>query len=339
MYKYNDLMKLENRIKILNNLAQYLIIIKKDQKFLKSIYLKNPWFTIENITYSLEYWIEQLQIENLDKWISTYKLNHDQKQKKILIIMAGNIPLVGFHDLLCVIITGNIAIIKPSSKDSILINIIVDKLKNLDIYFNNTIEFIDSLSEINKIDFLIASGSNLTAKYFDFNFSTIKRIIRGHRNSVAILDGSESHDDLKALAYDIFTFFGLGCRNISKLYVPKDYDFSNLSNCVDHFSNLINHDKYMSNYNYYKSYYLALNINFLDKKFFLLKEDNLPSSPIGVVNYEFYNNLRDLNTKLDSIKDVIQCVVCKQNTSFGNAQKPNLDDYADNIDTINFLLN
>ena len=339
MYKYNDLMKLENRIKILNNLAQYLIIIKKDQKFLKSIYLKNPWFTIENITYSLEYWIEQLQIDNLYKWISTYKLNHNQKQKKILIIMAGNIPLVGFHDLLCVIITGNIAIIKPSSKDSILINIIVDKLKNLDIYFNNTIEFIDSLSEINKIDFLIATGSDLTAKYFDFNFSTIKRIIRGHRSSIAILDGSESNDDLKALAYDIFTFFGLGCRNISKLYVPMDYDFSNLSNYVDHFSNLINHDKYMSNYNYYKSYYLALNINFLDKKFFLLKEDSLPSSPIGVVNYEFYSNLRELNTKLDSIKDVIQCVVCKQNTSFGNAQKPNLDDYADNIDTINFLLN
>ncbi len=300
----------------------------------------NPWFTKDHIHNSLNAISSSLNEEKVNKWLSNYTISDNTSPKKVGVVMAGNIPLVGFHDMLCVLISGNIFIGKTSSKDNELIKAVAEKLIQINPLFKDFIIFEDSI--LKDIDAIIATGSNNSARYFEYYFSKYPNIIRKNRNSVAILSGNESKDDLKKLGDDIFLYFGLGCRNVSKLFVPEDYNFDDFFKSNEDKKHVINHTKYSNNFDYNKSIYLMNLVEHLDNGFLLLKEDQGYSSPISVLFYERYSDKDILAKQLNSNTDRLQCVVgnCDINydlINFGDAQKPELWDYADNIDTIDFL--
>lgn len=304
----------------------------------------NGWFTLENVLFSLEQWSDALTRENLQKWISRY--DFDQVESKTVgIIMAGNIPLVGFHDFISVLLSGHKVLVKQSSNDKLLLPVITDYLKAIAPEWSEKIEILpdsaDSASKMTNYDAVIATGSNNTARYFEYYFSGKPSIIRKNRNSVAVLTGEESSEELSALAEDIFRYYGLGCRNVSKLYVPKNYDFNAFFEAIYHWNPIINQAKYANNYDYNKAVYLMSQFQLLENGFLILKEDRSLSSPIATLFYERYEDLEAVKKELNSRKEEIQCVVGKnileQEVSFGQTQQPHLWDYADNVDTLAFL--
>lgn len=303
---------------------------------IQNAYGANRWFTPENIEHSL-YSITHafLERENLNKWLSRYNLKERTQPARIGIIMAGNIPLVGFHDLLSVIVTGNIAAIKLSSKDNILLPFIIEELFNSNPELKNRIEVADKL---NHVDAIIATGSNNSSRYFDYYFSRFPKIIRRNRGSVAVLTGKEKKGDLFHLGTDIFRYFGLGCRNVSKLFVPDGYSFDNLFSELAPFSDIIFHSKYKNNYDYNRTLLLMNKTPFLTNDFLIVKEDVAVSSPVATLHYEYYSSEKDLQNKLSVQQNNIQCIVGEKNISFGKTQEPQLWDYADDVDTVQFIL-
>lgn len=300
---------------------------------------ENKWFTEENILFSLKSWANSLQSKNLFTWLEGYDISEHTIPYEVGIIMAGNIPLVGFHDFLSVLITGHKAVIKQSSNDKRLLPYIAKMLMSIEPEFQDYIHFEENT--LKSYDAVIATGSNNTARYFEYYFKNKPHIIRKNRNGVAILNGNETIEDFKHLAEDIFKYFGLGCRNVSKLYVPKNYDFNDFYSHISHYKEFINHNKYANNYEYNKAVYLMSDIKFLDNGFLIVKEDTEISSPIAVVNFEEYED-KMLKTSLKLNSENIQCIVGNHNLcqfKFGEAQKPNLYDYADGVDTLNFLIN
>lgn len=298
---------------------------------------QNSWFTHESVVSSLDGLGIWLTHKKLDEWISHYNIKSEPK--RVGIVMAGNIPAVGFHDLLCILISGNIAVIKPSSNDSHLIRFIIDELTKIEPRFANHIELVDQLKTI---DAVIATGSNNSARYFEYYFSKYPHIIRKNRTSCAVLNGEESKKSLTNLGKDIFTYFGLGCRNVSKIYAPDDYIFIDFMESMESFNHVSHHHKYRNNYDYNKSIYLVNRVDHLDNGFLLLKKDNQLVSPISVVFYELYSNESSLEALLASQRDQIQCVVSdnrwvKDSFDFGEAQQPDIDDYSDGVDTMEFL--
>tara|TARA_Y100000991_G_scaffold214867_1_gene203653 strand:+ start:412 stop:1410 length:999 start_codon:yes stop_codon:yes gene_type:complete len=296
----------------------------------------NPWFTKDHIRTSFLSISQMLDEKNLNNWILNYDLNHI-KSKKVLIIMAGNVPMVGFHDLLCVLISGHSAIIKFSSKDNILMKFIIDKLISISSEIKNRINIVDDFVKC-KFDALIATGSDNSSKYFDYYFKDYKSIIRKNRRSVAILNGNESDEDLKMLAKDIFLYFGLGCRNVSKIFLPKNYKTDKLFNAFYEYKEQINHIKYSNNYDYNKTVYLMNGEKLLDNGFVLLKEDTSIQSPVATIFFEYYNNRSKLDKYIMENRSLFQCVVSKENIQFGQTQFPKVNDYSDQIDTIEFLI-
>ncbi len=300
----------------------------------------NGWFTPENIIFSLESLTNALSEENLTKWLSNYNFSNI-KPKKVGLILAGNIPLVGFHDLVSVLLSGHNAIVKLSSNDQQLIKFMVDYLIALDDRFKSKVDFIEG--KLENFDAVIATGSNNTARYFEYYFSSKPNIIRKNRNSVAILTGKETKEELINLGDDIFRYFGLGCRNVSKLFIPKDYDFKLFFEAMFTQGDVIHYEKYANNYDYNKAVFLMSNFKLLDNEFLLLKEDEGYASPIGSLFYEKYDSLDVINKRLKSEEDKIQCIVSKSlekhHIPFGKTQKPELWDYADNVDTLTFLIN
>jgi hypothetical protein len=262
------------------------------------------------------------------------------KTKTVAIIMAGNIPLVGFHDLLSVLLTGNNAVVKLSSNDTVLIPLMVEYLTDLDASFNNRVSFTEA--KLPSFDAVIATGSNNTARYFEYYFGKKPNIIRNNRNSVAILTGNENDEELKALGKDIFTYYGLGCRSVSKLFVPENYDFDRFFTAIYDYRDIVNQAKYANNYDYNKAVYLMSEFKFLDNGFLMLKEDQGYSSPIATTFYEHYTSEDALLDKLKLDVDKIQCIVASgivdNEVSFGKTQQPALWDYADGVDTVEFLL-
>jgi hypothetical protein len=255
--------------------------------------------------------------------------------------MAGNIPLVGFHDFFYVLMSGNHMIAKLSSDDKYLLPAIAQKLIEIEPAFNDYISFTEN--KLENIDAIIATGSNNTARYFEYYFGKYPHIIRKNRNGVAVLTGEETKDEIAALCYDICRYFGMGCRNISKLFVPENYNFNNLLDALTKHSNMLDTSKYYNNYEYYKSIYLINLLPFYDNGSSILKEEKLIASPISVVYYEFYESLTDVNQFLTENKDQIQCIVSKNkevkgSIPFGNAQSPGLMDYADGVDVMKFLI-
>jgi len=311
-----------------DKLVEFKDVITKAQS-------KNPWFTDANIKFNLTYWSKKLTKHNLNKWLSKYNLNNTSR-KNIAIIMAGNIPLVGFHDFICVFLSGHNSIIKLSNSDNCIIPFLTDLMK----LPSERIVYSDSF--LKDYDGVIATGSDNTSRYFDYYFKNKRSIIRKNRNSIAILNGEESDDDLKSLSQDIFTYFGLGCRNVSKLYVPKNYNFDLFFNSIFCYKELINNHKYANNYDYNKAIYLMSEYKFLDNGFFIVKEGNEMHSPISTINFEYYDNVSILKEKIYLEDDNIQCIVSniefKGKVNFGETQNPSLNQYADNIDVMRFLL-
>ena len=280
----------------------------------------------------------KLRKDTLETWVSKYNLQN--VNYKVAVIMAGNFPLAGLHDLICVIITGNKAIIKPSSDDKILINFFVEFLHKK---FPETNEIIEIASEkLGDFDKVIATGSNNTFNYFEYYFRDKSSLLRKNRNSIAVLSGDESENELKLLSDDIFIYFGLGCRNISKIFVPTGYDISQLKNKFNKYNYIINHNKYSNNYNYQKTIKIMNNEVFTDCDYFLMSQSKEINPPISVIYYDYYDDLSQVCDLIKEKRNQIQCIVTnlqiKNSIRFGEAQDPKLDQYADNSDTINFLL-
>ena len=331
-------MTLKERISLFSSLGELIknsLDAKFEEKINQAIQL-NPWFTKHHIKTSFDSISQMLEEENLVNWIGSYNLS-ETKTKDILIITAGNIPIVGFHDLLCVLICGHKAILKISSKDNILMKYIIELLISLDSRIADYIVIVDDIVK-NKYDALIATGSDNSSKYFNYYFKDYKSIIRKNRRSLAILNGEETDEDLKRLAKDIFLYFGLGCRNVSKLYLPSGYDTDKLFNAFFDYKDVINHLKYSNNYDYNKTVYLMNSEKLLDNGFVLLKEDKSIQSPVATVFFEYYNNRSELNDFIEENKLLFQCIVSKDDIEFGQTQFPKINDYSDQIDTIEFLL-
>ncbi len=300
----------------------------------------NGWFTPEQVYFSIQSWAKALTETNLNQWLSTYDFTKIEP-KKIGLVLAGNIPLVGFHDFLSVLISGHDVLVKTSSNDQHLLKFLAKYLISIQPELNSKITFVEG--KLEGFDAVIATGSNNTARYFEYYFKDTPSIIRKNRNSVAVLDGTESHEDLVGLGEDIFRYFGLGCRNVSKLFVPKDYNFDNFFKAMYEYREVIQYEKYTNNYDYNKAVFLMSNFQLLDNEFLTIKEDSSYSSPISSVFYEFYENLDKIKSRLNQDTEQIQCVVSnnliENSVSFGQTQQPKLWDYADNVDTLAFLSN
>jgi hypothetical protein len=298
---------------------------------------KNPWFTPENVSLAIQAIADELTFDNLKSWTDQY---HDlasvRKSENVLVVMAGNIPVVGFHDFLSVLITGNNLIAKTSLKDRELIVFISNILSGINPWFKSKISFADGFPE--GFDAVIATGSNNSSRYFEYYFDKYPHIIRKNRNSVAIIEGNETSEELSRLGSDIFSYFGLGCRSVSKIYLPGGYDLKKMSLNWSGYSEIINHNKYASNYDYNKAIFLVNKEEFLDTGYLLLKESKAISSPVAVLYFDFYNSLDDVFQEVEDQRERIQCIVASRNIPFGMAQLPHLWDYADGIDTLDFLL-
>tara|TARA_R110002126_G_scaffold224174_1_gene369088 strand:- start:11270 stop:12331 length:1062 start_codon:yes stop_codon:yes gene_type:complete len=298
----------------------------------------NSWFTRDNILFSIQSWSKSLTEINLSNFIESVTLNDDQP-KKVAIIMAGNIPLVGFHDFLSVLISGHAVLVKQSSSDKHLMPFLAKYLEYVEHHFKGKITFTEE--KLTDFDAIIATGSDNTARYFEYYFKNKPNIIRKSRNSVAVITGNETEEDFMNLSHDVFQYFGLGCRSVSKLYVPKDFNFDAFFNGMYAKKEIINNAKYANNYDYNKAVYLMSEFDLLENGFLMIKEDESYSSPIATIFYEYYDNEIDLKIKLHQEKEKIQCIVAKgfleNEIAFGQTQHPQLTDYADGINTLTFL--
>ncbi len=299
----------------------------------------NGWFTEENVQYAIQTWAETLSKDNLEKWINNYDFSN-VTPKTIGIVTAGNIPLVGFHDFISVLISGHKVLVKQSSNDQQLLPILADYLICIEPRFKDSINFIED--RLKNFDAVIATGSNNTARYFEHYFGKYPNIIRMSRNGVGVLTGKETQEQLEALGEDVFRFYGLGCRSISKIFVPKDYDFDKLFKTFYKQADIIEYRKYKNNYDYNKTVYLMSQIPLIENGFLVLKEDTSYASPIATLFYEYYDAVPSLKQRLDADKEKIQCIVSdgliKESIPFGVTQKPMLWEYADGVDTVKFLI-
>ena len=306
-------------------------------------YAENQWFTPENIRIALNSLGEALQPENLSEWLFPYlhRLHNTLIHKTVGVVMAGNIPAVGFHDFLCVLISGHKLKARLSSSDHRLIPVMADILIRYLPEWQEMITF--TRDRLEQFDVIIATGSDNTSRYFEYYFGKYPHIIRKNRNSVAIIRGDETEDDLRKLAGDIMLYFGMGCRSVSKIWVPRQYDFTALISALKRYDAYANHNKYRNNYDYSKSIFMVNQIPVIDTGCMLLKEDPAINSRISVLNYEYYNRVEDVLSILENISDSIQCIISAHKVSChtilpGMAQNPALWDYADDIDTLDFLL-
>ena len=300
----------------------------------------NGWFTIDNLHFAINYWHGVLKYDALKSWLSSYHLDN-APSKIVAIVMAGNIPLVGFHDLITVLLVGHKVKVKLSSNDKHLIPYLVKYLEHIEPGFKGKVEFTEG--KLEDFEAVIATGSNNTARYFEYYFKGKPSIIRKNRNSIAVLTGAESDEQLSALSQDIFRYYGLGCRNVSKLFVPKDYNFDAFFNAMFSWKDIINDQKYANNYDYNKAVYLMSEFDLLDNGFLMLKQDENNASPIATLFYEYYSDRTQLEERLDAMQEDIQCIVSsnfklQEEIAFGQTQYPKLSQYADGIDTVDFLL-
>jgi hypothetical protein len=299
-------------------------------------HLANSWFTPGNVRLAIGSIANELTTENLTRWTSAYPgLSETGTPLRVGVIMAGNIPLAGFHDFLSTLMSGNKIIAKTSSKDSELIVYISDILCKINPEFTGFINFTEKT--ITGFDVIIATGSNNSSRYFEYYFGKYPNIIRKNRNSIAILSGDESAEELRELGSDIFSYFGLGCRNVSKIWVPRGYDLPGLTTHWNAFSDLVQHQGYANNYDFNKAVYIVNKNKFHDTGYLLLREDTALASPVSVLHYEYYASEDAVKQQTEILSERIQCIVGKNHVPFGKAQSPQLWDYADGIDTLEFL--
>ncbi|MGD9977269.1 MAG: acyl-CoA reductase [Bacteroidales bacterium] len=308
-------------------------------------HIYNPWFVPQNVELAIASIANQwLNREILESWIARYpyKKTASANSKNVGVIMAGNIPLVGFHDFMCVLLSGHRFMGKASSKDGGLMLTIANMLVEVEPELADQIVISDE--NLKGFDAVIATGSDNTSRYFEYYFRNCPTILRSHRNSIAVLTGHETKTDFENLGNDIFTYFGLGCRNISKLLVPENYGFKPLLDSFSDWKNLINHNKYANNYEYRRAIFSMNQIPHFDTGFVLVTPSEQIDSPVGTLFYQEYKNLSDVGEYININANKIQCVVGNSKVHpkaipFGTTQTPAIDDYADGIDTVNFLLN
>jgi len=329
-------MILQDRIGLLKRLGSY--ILSGDARWKEArekASLQNGWFAPEFVALAIENIAKKfLKEDELIRWSANYKIQTlNSSPRKVGIVMAGNIPLVGFHDLLSVFISGHKAVIKPSSKDEVLIKELAEVLKTWEPQVSSLIEFSEMLKDC---DAYITTGSNNTSRYFEYYFGKYRHIIRRNKTSVAVLTGNETKTDLEGLAGDVYQFFGLGCRNVTKLYVPKGYDFGSLLEVFKKYNYLADHHKYKNNYDYNLTLHILNNKFYMTNGSILLVEDSSIFSTISQLNYEYYASRDELLSSLYNNQD-IQGIIEKNHIPFGQAQSPGLFDYADKVDTMEFL--
>lgn len=307
------------------------------RKLMDSQEQHNKWFTPDNVLLSVKAIASMLEKDKVKKWLEPYAMpDKPVTDKTIAVIMAGNIPLVGFHDFLCVLITGNRILAKTSTKDSELIREISNILSGINPNFSTHIKFTDKIT--GKYDGIIATGSDNTSRYFEYYFGNKPHIFRKNRNSVAIINQDTSQEEIEKLATDIFSYFGLGCRNVSKIYIENGIDPERIVDQWTNWSYVLNHRPYANNYLYNKSLFKLNKENFIDNGFLLLKREGGWTSPVSVIFYDFFKSKNNLMDELSEHAGNIQCIVSENDTPFGQTQYPQPGDYADNIDTIEFLI-
>lgn len=333
-------MNLEERVAAFSELGNQLERLQEDdlKAVLEKARERNPWFTDENIQLAIDGVGSFLKGEKLRNWAVKYPINKSGS-KKVGVAMAGNIPLVGFHDYLCILMAGHRAQIKLSSQDAELLPFVHAMLSDIEPHFADFVTFEERLHHY---DAAIATGSDNTSRYFSYYFKKVPHIIRKNRSSCAILLGGETNKELEELGNDTFHYFGLGCRNVSKLYIPEEYDLIPLLRQWEKFTPVVHHNKYANNYNYQRSIHLTNLKHFYDNGAILLIENDKLVSPISVVFYERYSDQEDLKNRIARHNEKLQCILSakgwfKGSIEFGKAQKPELEDYADNVDTMKFL--
>jgi hypothetical protein len=330
---YDEQIPIERRIDLLCNLGGYMSL--NDAAWLNAqdkAANANAWFTPSHITHAAENIVTQfLQRGKLEQWIAKYKL--PQKPKTVGIVMAGNIPLVGYHDFLCGFVSGHRLLLKLSSKDDILLKFLIDKLGEWE---SAVLEQVKIAERLNNCDAYIATGSNNTARYFEQYFGKYPHIIRKNRTSVAILDGTETDEELGLLADDVYMYYGLGCRNVTQICVPRNFDFARLLKVFNKHNDYADLNKYKNNYDYHLAIYLLNRIPYMSNESLLVVENELPFSAVSVLHYKYYDNKELLITELTNNHD-IQAIIGKGFVPFGDSQKPALSDYADGVDTMEFL--
>ncbi|HEY1038515.1 MAG TPA: acyl-CoA reductase [Bacteroidia bacterium] len=345
-------MTADQRLNALEKLKSFLIAYLNDDKShamvnqfklvdhnLHEAQLWNGWFTRDNLLKSLSGISALLDQKNLKKAVADFPAD---RSKTVAIIMAGNIPAVGFHDLLCVLLSGNKALIKLSSDDTILIPMLLELLVMIEPAFKEQIIY--SENKLSNFDAVIATGSNNSSNYFETYFGKYPHIIRKNRNSVAVLTGNETTDELTALGADVFDYYGMGCRNVSKVFVPEGYAFDKFFESIFAYGYVIDNKKYANNYEYNRAIYLMAQNKFLDNNFLIIKEDATQyTSPVGVLLFEHYKDVNEVTERLKADKEQIQCVASSaklngiETLTFGNTQSPGFFDYADGVDVMGFL--
>jgi len=312
------------------------------EPIINSAGLENGWFTKKAVSQSLEAIAGWLTPEKLNEWIKLYYLSDPGKVNKVAVIMAGNIPLVNFHDFLCVLVTGHHFIGKQSSQDKVLLPFIANKLIEINEGWKDTIAFNEGRLE--DFDAVIATGGNNTSRYFSFYFEKYPHIIRKNRHSLAVLNGSETDKDILDLHQDIFQYYGMGCRNVSMLWVPQGYNFPALFDKWGNQPVPTDHHKYNNNYDYYRSFYLVNQQPFFDTGYLSVLKNETLTSPISVIHYMEYSDVKDVVVFVEVNRDSIQCIASSKSIKGietilpGEAQQPKLSDYPDGVDVVQFLL-
>ena len=316
--------------------------IRKLGDMIENVHVYNPWFTPEFVKQSLHGIAIMLKEDDLRSWLSRYDIPEKrEKTFAVGVVMAGNIPLVGFHDFMCILLSGHAIQVKLSSKDDKLITFLASLLVKIEPSLSDRISFVENLKDF---DAVIATGSDNSARYFEYYFGKYPHVIRKNRTSVAIVNGKEDNSELEKIADDVLLYFGLGCRNVSKLFLPAGYDPIRLFPPFEKYQHLANHNKFANNHDYNRSVYLVNSIPHLDNGFLILKEDEGLFSPLSVVYYEFYKDKTSLSGKLHANQELLQCIVSREpidgfkTVHPGKAQFPEPDEYSDNVDTMKFLL-
>jgi len=347
------MISINNRIQAFVSLGKLLLAVgsnnikgnKQVEKLNKAVVDSvnyNGWFIEDNVRYMFASIGNGLTEDNIDIWITSYKkeLLLSKEVKTIGVVMAGNVPVVGFHDFLSILISGNKVLAKLSSDDNKLLPIIAELLIEIEPGFANMIEFTDG--RLTGFDAIIATGSNNTSRYFEYYFGKYPNIIRKNRNSVALLTGDETDDELQGLSKDIFMYYGLGCRNISHILIPENYNFDRLFKVIERNEEIVKNHKYFNNYEYNKAIYLVNGKKHFDTGNLLITEDGSFSSPVSVLHYSYYKDIDVAGRFLEVSSSQIQCIVTASNVAKnavvpGNSQFPELWDYADGVDTMQFL--
>jgi hypothetical protein len=344
MSKIDSFFPLPARLDCFIRLGRLLLDLSSEEKTSLAARAKyeNPWFVESNVLLALSSISEMLNENQLHDFVGKYSaLENEYSPKKVGLVLAGNIPAVGFHDVLCVLLSGHNAVVKFSKDDRVLMQFLVDKIVEIEPQFKEYIKIVDRLTDMEAV---ICTGSDNSARYFESYFGKYPNIIRKNRTSIAVLDGTETSEDLQNLGKDIFTYYGLGCRNVSKLFIPKAQDLTKIIDELESFSYIIEQHKYANNHTYNKAIYLLNQEEFLDNDFAIFKESEELNSPLSVILVERYDKPSEVVQRIKSVEEKVQCVVSKMpeienKVAFGEAQKPHLHDFADGVDTMQFLLN